>query len=115
MNRCHYHQGRGKRPAGSTLNRRRLLQSLAAALGASAWTGTLPRASIVPGGVARIRLGASETAPRVRLAGQRVLVVREGGEWIAVVGLALDLKPGSKVRLQAEHAGGRHERLEIEV
>jgi murein DD-endopeptidase MepM/ murein hydrolase activator NlpD len=111
---------RGKRPAGRTLNRRRLLQCLAAALGARAWaarawTGTLPRASIVPGGVARIRLGASETAPRVRLAGQRVLVVREGDEWIAVVGLALDLKPGSKVRLQAEHAGGRHERFEIEV
>jgi len=44
-----------------------------------------------------------------------VLVVREGDEWVAVVGIALSSKPGSKVRLRAEHAGGRREQLEVEV
>jgi murein DD-endopeptidase MepM/ murein hydrolase activator NlpD len=68
-----------------------------------------------PGGVARIRLGASEQPPRVRLGGDRVLVVRDGDEWVACVGIGLSVKPGSKLRLQAEHAGGRHEQFQIEV
>lgn len=102
------------------MNRRRVFQSLAAVLMAHAWSGrvwaaALPRASAVPGGVARIRLGASERAPRVRLGEDRVLVVREDGQWTALVGIALTAQPGSKVRLQAERADGRRERLEIEV
>jgi murein DD-endopeptidase MepM/ murein hydrolase activator NlpD len=102
------------------MNRRRVLQSLVPLLvahgwGSYSWATALPRASAVPGGVARIRLGASEQAPRVRLAGERVLVVREDDEWIALVGIALAAKPGSKLRLQAEHAGGRRERLEIAI
>ena len=101
------------------MNRRRLLQSFAAALGAHAWAARgwtrTPRASAVPGGVARIPLGASQSAPRARLADQRVLVVREGDQWVAVVGLALSLKPGAKVQLQTEHAGGKPQRFEIEI
>ena len=102
------------------MNRRRVFLSLAPALvahawGVRAWAAAPPRAAAVPGGVARIRLGASERAPRVHLEKDRVLVVREGDEWIAVVGIALSSKPGSKVRLRAEHAGGRREQLEVEV
>ena len=102
------------------MNRRRFVQSLVPVLvangwGSCAWATALPRASAVPGGVARIRLGASEQAPRVRLGGERVLVVREGDEWTALVGIALAAKPGSKLRLQAEHAGGRRERIEIAI
>lgn len=101
-------------------NRRRVLQSLAAVVVAHswslrAWATALPRASTVPGGVARIRLGAGEQAPRARLGDERVLVVREGGEWVACAGIALGTKPGSKLRLQAEHADGRQQRFEIEV
>jgi len=44
-----------------------------------------------------------------------VLVVREGDEWIAWAGIALTAQAGSKVRLQAQHADGRHELHEIEV
>ena len=80
-----------------------------------AWATTLPRAATVPGGVARVRLGAAEQAPRARLEGNRVLVVREDGEWIALVGIPLSAKPGSKLRLQAEHAGGKPRRFEIVV
>ena len=49
-----------------------------------------------------MRLGASETPPRVRLGNDPVLVMREGGEWIAVVGVPLGAKPGSKLRVQSE-------------
>jgi murein DD-endopeptidase MepM/ murein hydrolase activator NlpD len=71
--------------------------------------------SAVPGGVAKIRLGASEQPPQVRVRGERVLLLREGNDWIAFVGIALAAKPGSKVQVQAEHAGGRQEQLEIKV
>lgn len=79
-----------------------------------AWATARARAAAFPGGVARIRLGAAGEAPRVRLDGNRVLVVREAGEWIAVVGIALTAKPGSRLRLDAEHAG-RREQLEVEI
>src|SRR5882762_9212986 len=101
------------------MSRRRFLLSLAPALvatawAARAWSAALPRASAVPGGVARIGLGALEQAPRVRLGGDRVLVMREGDEWVAFVGIALSAKPGSKLRVEAEKAGGV-ERFEIAV
>lgn len=104
------------------MNRRRLLLSLAPALLAQAWLSRARAqaaaptpASAVPGGVARIPLGAAEQPPEVRLRGERVLLLREGGEWIAFVGIGLATKPGSKVQVQAAHADGRHERLEIEI
>ena len=75
-------------------------QKLAAALLLLlAWPAqALPTASSVPGGVALIRLGAvsaASVAPRARFGEQRVLVAAENGQWFAVVGLALDLPPGS--------------------
>jgi murein DD-endopeptidase MepM/ murein hydrolase activator NlpD len=101
------------------MNRRRFLW-LAPALVAQAWVAragatTVPRASAVPGGVARITLGASGQPPRVRLESDRVLVMREGDEWVAFVGIALTAKSGSKVRVEAEHGDGRYEQFEIEV
>ena len=85
------------------MNRRRVLQSLAALVCAPAWgvsAGGAP--STYPGGAAKVRLGASDTPPRVRLGNDPVLVMRDGGEWVAVVGVPLSAKPGSKLRLQAE-------------
>ena len=98
------------------MNRRRFLLSLApcvfapAAL-ARASTAEIPRSSPVPGGVARVGLGATGPAPRVRTGAQRVLVLRESGEWVALVGIALATKPGSMVRVEAERDGAveRHE------
>lgn len=58
----------------------------------------LPTASTVPGGVALIRLGPvlpGDSAPRARFGDQRVLVSTDGGQWFAVLGLALDLAPGA--------------------
>ncbi|MET0681548.1 MAG: peptidoglycan DD-metalloendopeptidase family protein [Burkholderiales bacterium] len=101
------------------MNRRRFLLSLAPALAASAWlpyarAASAPRASPVPGGVARIALGGLDASPRVRVGTDRVLVAREGGEWVALVGIPLAAKAGSKVRVEVERAG-TIERFEIVV
>jgi len=102
------------------VNRRRALLSIAPALLASAllpraWATTVPRASPVPGGVARVRLGAAEPPPRASIGKDRVLVVRDGDEWIALVGIALAAKAGTKLKVEAERAGGALERFEIDV
>lgn len=58
----------------------------------------LPMASNVPGGVAHVVLGAVSDhaeAPRAWLGEQAVWVSAEHGQWIAVVGLALDLPTGT--------------------
>ena len=44
-----------------------------------------------------------------------MLVVREGDEWIAVVGIGLGVKPGTKLELQAARADGSREQFEIKV
>jgi murein DD-endopeptidase MepM/ murein hydrolase activator NlpD len=74
-----------------------------------------PRESPVPGGVARVRLGKSENPPQVRLGGERVLVVREGAEWVALVGLALGSKPGAKVVIEVLPFDGGLEQMAIVV
>lgn len=55
----------------------------------------LPRASLVPGGVLVLPIESSSVqAPIVTLNGQRAMVLRSGGQWVAVVGLPLSEKPG---------------------
>lgn len=76
-----------------------LFRSLAAALllGLTFTAQALPIAASVPGGVALIKLGAvaaSSSVPRARFGEQRVWVTVQNGQWLAVLGLALDLPPG---------------------
>lgn len=54
----------------------------------------LPRQRVTPGGVARIGLGASAQAPQATFNGSAVLVVQEGAQWTAVVGIPLASLPG---------------------
>ncbi|MGZ9005277.1 MAG: peptidoglycan DD-metalloendopeptidase family protein [Burkholderiales bacterium] len=75
----------------------------------------MPRTAPVPGGVARVSLGVGSHAPRVRMGAERVLVMRDGGEWIALVGIALGAKPGSKLRVEAERAEGRVQVYQVTV
>jgi len=102
------------------VNRRRALLSIAPALLAAAWlprawARAWPRAAAVPGGVARIGLGAADPPPRAHIGKDRVLVVRDGDEWVALVGIALAAKPGTKLRVEVERAGGALERFDIDV
>jgi len=75
----------------------------------------LPRASSVPGGVARVVLGATGEAPVARFGEHRVLVQREGAEWIAYVGIPLAEKAGRRLRLQVQRPGAAAETLEFRV
>ena len=71
---------------------------------------SLPRAASVPGGVALIPLGplaAGDGKPRAWLGEQQVLVAADGGQWVAVAGLALDTAPGAH-ELRVEAAGESH-------
>jgi murein DD-endopeptidase MepM/ murein hydrolase activator NlpD len=82
---------------------------------AAAPSTVLPRVASVPGGVARVRLGAAEQAPVAWVGEHRVLVQREGGEWFAFVGIPLSEKAGAKLRLQVHRAGSAAETLELRV
>lgn len=58
-------------------------------------TFSAPRESAVPGGVVTFKLpGAADEKPVVSHGGRPVMVVRQGNEWLAIVGLGLDLQPG---------------------
>lgn len=110
------------------MNRRRFLLSqlpvFAVSAGGLSWTlraeagkrtKKAARVSAVPGGIARIALGASKQAPRVRLGDDRVLVMRDGAGWVALVGVALTSKPGTRLRVAAERAGGSEEHFDVVV
>ena len=55
----------------------------------------LPKDQPVPGGVAVVALaGNGEQAPRAYFNDERVMVVRDGGRWLAVIGIPLDAPVG---------------------
>ena len=56
----------------------------------------LPQASLVPGGVLIVPIDSTskEQAPTVTFEGQRAMVLRSKGRWVAVVGVPLSVKPG---------------------
>src|SRR5262245_54538528 len=98
--------------------RRRFIAFLGAALLApceSISAEPFPDSAAVPGGIAKIPLGASDAEPKARVKGNRVLVTREGADWIALVGIALDQKPGSRLRLQVDRGDGTFSLLRIDV
>jgi biotin carboxyl carrier protein len=54
----------------------------------------LPQPSLVPGGIFILPLENTAQEPIVTLNGQRAMVLRSDGRWVAVVGLPLSEKPG---------------------
>lgn len=69
-----------------------------------------PRASLVPGGIAILSVGAaSAPAPTVYFHGNRVLVAQRESAWMAVVGLPLDLVPGDQSISVTDSNGGQRE------
>ena len=75
----------------------------------------LPRHAPVPGGVANVRLGPAADEPRVHVGKARVLVARDGADWVALVGIPLSAKAGSTISVRAEGIGGAVERHAIKV
>jgi murein DD-endopeptidase MepM/ murein hydrolase activator NlpD len=68
-----------------------------------------------PGGVARLHLGASDRAPKATLDGRRVLVRREGDEWVAHAGIPLSAKVKSKLAVEVVYADDRREARTVTV
>lgn len=100
----------------SMLSRRQMLGALAAAgLGPLpvAWADTAaprstewPRASAVPGGVARLAIGPAADRPQAWADGVPLLVVGDLSGWTALVGIPLSAAPGDAV-IEVETGGGR--------
>ena len=93
------------------MKRRQVLIALAAGLflPATAW------AQPVPGGVAKVDLGAGDAVPLARIGDARVLVMREGGRWYAIAGIPLGADPGSVLVIDVEHPGGTRGTYEVPV
>ena len=75
----------------------------------------LPRDHRVPGGVATIVLGGSAEPPSVRFNDQPVLVVKDGTQWTAVLGIGLASKPGPASVLVQRNAATDNETLRFEI
>jgi murein DD-endopeptidase MepM/ murein hydrolase activator NlpD len=64
---------------------------------ASAGSFIAPRVSVVPGGVVTFRIpGTADEKPVVKHGERPSLVVRQGNEWLAIVGIGLDVEPGEQ-------------------
>lgn len=92
-----------------------LLLAPALFLAARARAAAAARVVSAPGRVARVRLGSADAAPRAYLGGQRLLVRRERGEWLALAGIALSAKVGSTLAVEADYADGRRAVREISI
>jgi murein DD-endopeptidase MepM/ murein hydrolase activator NlpD len=74
----------------------------------------LPATSAVPGGVVSLPIDApADARPVATLDGARAMVLRDGDQWIAVVGIPLDTKPGRQELVVGY--GGTTERLSFDV
>src|SRR5580692_4752481 len=76
---------------------------------AAAWGLELPQESAVPGGIKIIRLDAAGTAmPYVDADGRRALVLQDGSNWVAVIGIPLSALLGRR-QVIVRGANGRQE------
>src|SRR4051812_10032873 len=88
---------------------------LSAAIACAKGLPTLPQESLVPGGVAFVRVDTSSAvAPRVKLEGKPVMVLREDDHWLAVVGIPLATRPG-KLALAIELPDARAKSAELTI
>lgn len=98
------------------MKNRYLLTLIAALLTSAALSAApLPREDAVPGGIALIDLGSTETpVPQATFQGDRVMVQSDQGHWWAVVGLPLATQPGQQ-KLKVTEAGGATRSIDFTV
>ena len=73
------------------------------------WSFTLPRENAVPGGVKVIRLDVHGNAmPYVESDGHRAMVVKDGEDWLAIIGIPLSA-PLAERQVVVHGSGGRQE------
>jgi murein DD-endopeptidase MepM/ murein hydrolase activator NlpD len=64
-----------------------------------------PRVSVVPGGVVTFKVtGPADDKPVVKYGDRPMMVVRQGSEWLAIVGIPLDAEPGEHHVELEQHA-----------
>jgi murein DD-endopeptidase MepM/ murein hydrolase activator NlpD len=68
-----------------------------------------------PGRVARLRLGSADPAPQATLDGRRLMVRRERGEWVALAGIPLSAKAGTKLKVEVTYGSGKREIRSVAV
>lgn len=68
----------------------------------------LPQNSLVPGGVAVVSLGDAKQAPQAWYQGKRVMVIKDAGQWQAVIGIPLSAAPGRHTLRVQPQAGADH-------
>jgi murein DD-endopeptidase MepM/ murein hydrolase activator NlpD len=91
------------------MRRRSLLLLAPALLFARPLLAAPARVAAAPGRVARVRLGAAGQAPKAYLDGNRLLVRRERGEWVALAGIALSAQAGATLSVEVDYGEGRRE------
>jgi hypothetical protein len=75
----------------------------------------LPQQSLVPGGVALVRIDApADDPPRAMLNGAPVMVIRQRDHWLAVVGVPLGTPPG-RLKVAVEHRDARATSVELAI
>jgi murein DD-endopeptidase MepM/ murein hydrolase activator NlpD len=67
------------------------------------------------GRVARVRLGTAAQPPKAWVDGRRALVRRERGEWVAIAGVPLGAKAGTRLAVEVEHADGKRQSYAVRV
>lgn len=75
---------------------------------------TLPREEPVPGGVVLVPLGSDIARPFARFRDNQILTVRQGDEWIGIVGIPLDVEPG-KHALSMKQPDGSWQKIAFTV
>src|SRR5688572_6698671 len=87
-----------------------LLAAVLVALPAAGCAALDSPADAAPGRVAQLRLGAAPQPPQAHYDGRRLLVRQERGEWIALAGIPLSVKPGSTVPVEIDYGSRREVR-----
>lgn len=92
-----------------------LVGTTVALLLASGSAAALPRHAPVPGGLAVLPVDGGR-APRVVFNGRPQPVVRERGQWFALIGIPLDAEPGpQRARIEDDEAAGEGRQIAFTI